>query len=88
MKIRFVTLRGLIKLRMMGVAIWYYTHIGHNITTSKPDFTLNKNSYTVCHEKVQESVAMGKILSTYIPELKKQLIYSQKFRQIASPGIQ
>ncbi len=59
------------KLRMMGVVIDGATHVYRDnmsiiMNTSKPEFTLNKTSNTVCYYSVRESVAMGKPLPLII----------------------
>ena len=86
------TLRGIrYKLRMMGVDIdrpsYYYRDNMSVITNiSKPEPTLKKKSNSIYYYAVQESVAMGEVLTTHIrsednlTDLVTKVLYGGKRR--------
>ena len=59
----------------------------HN--TSKPELTLKKKLNSICYHAVQESVAMGEVLTTYIrsednpADLATKVLYGSKRRHHA-----
>jgi len=75
MKTRMETARGLrYKLRMMGIGITSPTYtFGDNMSiifnTSRPESMLRKKSNSICYHAVQESVAMGEMITGHKPSV-------------------
>ena len=94
MRIGMEKLRALsYKIRMMGIplsdpSLIYGDKISVIHNTHIPEFTLRKKINSICYHAIQESVAMGESITTWVPtgenpaDLLTKVLYGSKRRHI------